>query len=175
MLDTESPSLSRPHATCTQGAARALRGSWRAAGLSLVVLLAASRAGHAQVAVVVHPSSAESNLSKDKLRRLFLGQTTTFPSGKHARLATHVPSAEQFNRTLLGLPSEIVRSRWLAMAFRGEAITHPIEFVNTEDVMRFVREHPDAVAYVPLARVDASVKVLRIDGRRPGDAGYVLR
>jgi hypothetical protein len=38
-----------------------------------------------------------------------------------------------------------------------------------------VREHADAMAYLPLADVDASVKVLRIDGKRPADSSYPLR
>jgi hypothetical protein len=63
----------------------------------------------------------------------------------------------------------------MAMTFRGEATAIPSDYASAEDVRKFVRDHADAVAYLPLADVDATVKVVRIDGRRPGDAGYLLR
>jgi ABC-type phosphate transport system substrate-binding protein len=129
----------------------------------------------AQVAVVVNAANASDDLSLDRLKRLFLGQATTFSTGEHARLATHSGSADRFVRGALGLRREIVRSRWMAMTFRGEATTLPAEYANSEDVKRFVREHPDAIAYLPAADVDATVKVLRIDGKRPTDPGYVIR
>jgi hypothetical protein len=61
------------------------------------------------------------------------------------------------------------------MTFRGEATSIPSDYASADDVKRFVREHADAIAYLPLADVDASVKVLRIDGRRPTDASYLIR
>ena len=152
-----------------------VRASLRTVVLTLALLVGTSRRVSAQLAVVVHPANAVSELSMDRLRRLFLGQATTFSSGGHARLVTHAGSAAEFNRTALGLSSEIVRSRWMAIAFRGEATTLPAEFASVDDVMRFVREHRDAVAFVPLASVDGNVKVLRIDGRRPTDAVYLTR
>lgn len=129
----------------------------------------------AQIAVVVHPSHAAEDISVDALRRIFLGQSTTLPGGARVRLATHVGSSERFDRDVLRLQPQIVRSRWMAMTFRGEATSIPTEFSSSDDIKRFVREHTDALAYLPLADVDASVKVLRIDGRRPADAGYLLR
>ncbi|MDB4898295.1 MAG: phosphate transporter substrate-binding protein [Gemmatimonadetes bacterium] len=129
----------------------------------------------AQVAVIVNPANADEALSADRLRRLFLGQVTTFAGGGHARLATHTGSAEKFDRAALGLPPEPVRARWMAMTFRGEVTTLPAEYASAADVKRFVAEHADAVAYIPAAEVDASVKVLKLDGKRPGDPGYLLR
>jgi ABC-type phosphate transport system substrate-binding protein len=129
----------------------------------------------AQIAVVVNAANAVDDISTDALRRIYLGQSTTLPNGKRARLATHAGSSERFDRDALKLHPETVRSRWMAMTFRGEATSIPTDFSSTDEVKRFVREHPDAIAYLPLADVDGTVKVLRIDGRRPSDAGYLLR
>ena len=128
----------------------------------------------AQVAVVVNSANTLEELSLDKLRRLFLGQAKTFPTGSRARLAWHVGSAGAFDRTALGLEPEIVRSRWMAMIFRGEAKAFPTELATPEDVKQFVRSHADAIAFLPQADVDGSVKVLAIEGKRPSDAGYVI-
>jgi hypothetical protein len=142
----------------------------------LVVALSAlpARLG-AQVAVVVNTANSVDDMSVEGLRRLFLGQAKTFPTGTRARLAAHTGSAELFSREALGLPREVVRSRWMAMTFRGEVTSVPSEYASPDDVMRFVREHADAIAYLPLADVDGSVKVLRIDGKRPADSSYPLR
>jgi hypothetical protein len=63
----------------------------------------------------------------------------------------------------------------MALIFRGEATSIPTELATADDVKRFVREHPDAIAILPLAQVDASVKAIAIEGRRPSEAGYVIR
>jgi len=141
--------------------------------LAFALLGAAPRVARAQqVAVVVNAGNAVEDLSTDRLRRLFLGQAKTFPNGGHARLARHTPSAPVFDRTALGLQPEIVRSRWMAMIFRGEATALPSELASVEDVKRFVREHPDAIAFLPAGQTDGTVKTIAIDGKRPGDAGY---
>ena len=150
------------------------RDLWAAVLLMLALPALPARLG-AQVAVVVNATNAVDELSSDALRRLFLGQVTTFPTGSRARLATHSGSADAFCREALGLQREVVRSRWMARTFRGEATSVPSDYASPDDVKRFVREHADAIAYLPLADVDASVKVVRIDGRRPADPGYLIR
>jgi hypothetical protein len=128
----------------------------------------------AQIAVVTNVANATEDLSADALRRLYLGQSTTLPGGMRVRLATHAGSSERFDRDALRLKPEIVRSRWMAMTFRGEATSIPTDFSSADEVKRFVREHVEALAYLPLADVDATVKVVRIDGNRPADSGYLL-
>jgi ABC-type phosphate transport system substrate-binding protein len=143
---------------------------------AFVILASATPAvARAQVAVVVNQSNRLEELSLDKLRRLFLGQVRTFPTGSRARLAWHTGSAGTFDRTALGLQPEAVRSRWMAMVFRGEAKAFPTELATPDDVKQFVRSHADAIGFLPQADVDGSVKVLTIEGKRPNDAGYVIR
>jgi hypothetical protein len=147
----------------------------RASAVLVLLGLVTPRPAHGQIAVVVNSANTIEELSLDKLRRLFLGQARTFPSGGHARLGTHLPSAAAFDRAALGLQPEIVRSRWMAMIFRGEATSIPTELTTPEDVKRFVRDHPDAIAFLPVAHVDGTVKVVVIAGRRPNEAGYVIQ
>lgn len=143
--------------------------------LATLVSMLLPSALRAQLVVVVNAASSVEDISADRLKRLFLGQATTFHDGSHASLALHVPSSVKFDAAALGLGREVVRSRWMAMVFRGETAVLPPEYTTVEDVKKFVREHPDALAYLPLADADASVKVLRIDNKRPTDSGYPLR
>ena len=146
----------------------------RAALVLVLALPVAPARLAAQVAVVTNVANTMEDLSTDALRRLFLGQSTALPSGRRAQLATHAESAERFDRDVLHLRPEIVRARWMSMTFRGETTSIPTDFSSPDDVKRFVRDHVDALAYLPLAAVDATIKVLRIDGRRPTDPDYPL-
>ena len=140
------------------------------AGLTLL-----PRSVSAQLAVVVNSGNPVDELSLDQLRRLYLGQASTFPSGKHARLATHAPSVNAFDHSALDLQPEIVRSRWMAILFRGETTAVPAALATAEEVKKFVQDHPDAIGYLPVSAADGSMKILRIDGRRPTDPGYPIR
>ena len=142
---------------------------------ALVASALAPRVVGAQIAVVVSAANPIDELSADQLKRLFLGQGSTFPGGQHARLARQAPSAMAFDRTALNLQPEIVRSRWMTIVFRGEATAMPAAFESTDDVKKFLQEHADGITYLPLAAVDASMKVLRIDGRKPSDPAYPIR
>ncbi len=46
---------------------------------------------------------------------------------------------------------------------------------NDEDLMRTVEATPGAVGLVDVYAINSSVKVLRIDGKLPFDAGYSLK
>ena len=157
--------------------ARSAREGWRRITRVVVAatLVALPCRAVAQVAVVVNPRNGADDISADRLKRLFLGQATTFAAGDHARLALHVPSSERFDQVALGLAREMVRSRWMAMAFRGEAVALPVEYTTADDIRTFVQEHPDALAYLPVSQVDETMKVLRVDGKRPTDPGYPIK
>ena len=51
-----------------------------------------------------------------------------------------------------------------------------IKVVQTdEDLMRTVEATPGAVGLVDVYAINSSVKVLRVDGKLPFDAGYALK
>jgi hypothetical protein len=129
---------------------------------------------HAQIAVIVNTRNLADELSLDQLRRLFLGQSSTFPSGGRVLPVEHATSAPAFDRSALGLQPQAVRSRWMAIAFRGESTALLSTFASIDELKAFVRDHPDAIAYLPVGAVDKSVKVLRIDGLRPNDPSYPI-
>ena len=61
-------------------------------------------------------------------------------------------------------------SQWLALSgFDTET------FASAADVKRFVASRPGAIAFILARELDSTVKAVTIEGRRPADAGYVLR
>ena len=66
-------------------------------------------------------------------------------------------------------------SYFLGKKFRGEVLEEPRQQSSPTDVIKFVSFVPGAIGYVRPEEVDASVKVLRVDGLAPGDPGYKLK
>lgn len=145
---------------------------------ALALAIAASprlASAQVQLAVVVHPSNPTDRLTSDQLRRIFLAEAFTYPGGGHVLVAMHSASAAGFAQRVLAQRPERVKARWMAAVFAGEASAAPSQLASVEDVRKFIQEHPDAIAFLPVSAVNEDVKVLRVDGYRPGDAAYPLR
>jgi ABC-type phosphate transport system substrate-binding protein len=143
--------------------------------LAVALCVAAPTVARAQYAIIVNPANGVDNLTLDQLKRVFLGQSATLPNGKPAELAFFTPERATFSKSVLGLPDAAVKQRWIGIVFRGESTSQPQDLAQPEQVRKFVAEHPNGVAFVRVADADASVKVLRIDGKKPADAGYAVR
>ncbi|HET7584429.1 MAG TPA: hypothetical protein VFK13_05945 [Gemmatimonadaceae bacterium] len=145
------------------------------ASVLLAIHVPSARAQQAApIAVVVNARNPVSSLSMDELRRLYSGKSTTFPTKQRAVLLECRAASEPFYHRLLGLSPDVVRQRWIGIVFRGEAGSVPLDMPTPDAVRRYVSEHEDAIGFIPAAAVDATVKVLAIDGARPGDPGYRL-
>ena len=140
-----------------------------------VAIAGAARIASAQTAVIVHRANAVSNLSAEDLRRVFLGKTTTAASGQPIVVVELTTIRARFCKSLLGLSADEVRRRWVGLVFRGDALAFPYELADAAAVKKFVAEHPGAVGYIPSSDADETVKIVRIDGKLPGDAAYLLK
>jgi ABC-type phosphate transport system substrate-binding protein len=145
------------------------------AALATLALLRPARAQQGPIAVIVHPDNPVSNLTIDELRRLFSGNTIMFGNRQRVALAETESERARFYRIALSMNEDRVKRQWISLVFAGEAATPPETFANVEDVKRFVAARPGAIAFIPARALDGSVKAVTIDGRRPGDASYVLR
>ena len=143
--------------------------------LAVACLTIAARPALAQTAVIVHRSSAVSDVKLDDLRRFFLGQGAMAASAQQVMLVELSPIRTRFYKRLLGLSPDEVRRRWIGVVFRGDALTLPFELADPAAVKKFVAEHPGAVAFIEVSDIDDTVKALRVDGKRPGDPQYPLK
>ena len=129
----------------------------------------------AQVAVIVNRANPIQNLSLSDLQRLYLGQSATFSNGTRVVLVTNPAAQARFYDTALGMTSDRFQRHWMELVFQGQDVTPPKPIANGEELNRFVAEHPGALAFIDLAGVDQSVKIMTIDGRAPTDPAYRLR
>ncbi len=134
-----------------------------------------SRGG--DIAVVVRPELPVDNLSFSEVRRLLLGDRQFWVPGLKVTLLMRAPLArerEVILRTVYRMTEVEFRRYWMEKVFRAEAPGDPQIVYSNETATELVRALPGAVAFVDAAQVPKGLKVLRIDGRLPGDKGYPL-
>lgn len=128
------------------------------------------------LAVVVAKHGALEALSLPDLKRLFMGESIVGPGGQKLIALNRDPkSAERvgFDRSVLGMSPEAVARYWIDRKIRGQS-SAPKSIEPAVVLQRVVAKLGGAVGYVRAAEVIADVKIVRIDGRRPGDAGYPI-
>ena len=129
------------------------------------------------VAVIVNPKNKTGNLTLAELRRIMMGQKKTFGGGRNIVLLQR-PSRSVEGRTLLKhvyrMSSRKLRKYWVSQLFKGRIKAIPTTVPKARGVLRAVARHPGAISVVLLTDVNRSVKVLSIDGHKPGEKGYPL-
>ena len=125
-------------------------------------LVLAGNLAQAQVVVVVNPKSSLSTMTADQVSGIFLGKTTTLPSGSTAAPVDQAESAavrELFYSKVTGKQSAQVKAAWSRLVFSGKG-TPPKELGSSADVKKFVAANADAIGYIEKSAVDGSVKVV---------------
>lgn len=134
--------------------------------------------GGAPIAVIVHEQVPLDSLSLDELRRIFLGERQSWSRELTVTLLLP-PRGTPERRVLLDKiyqqRSEAqVQHYWINRLFGDEVEAGPKITGSNEMSASLVRVIPGAIALVPADRIPEGVKVLRIDGKKPGQAGYPL-
>lgn len=115
----------------------------------------------AEVAVIVHPSNANT-LTVDQVSKIFLGRDKTFPDGSQAvpaALADGSAATAAFNTTVLKKSASQLKSYWSKLVFTGKG-TPPKEVASDAELIKLIAANPNLIGYVDAAAVDASVKVV---------------
>lgn len=138
---------------------------------------AASAQGPEPYAVVVHPETRLARVSRAQLGRIFRGEQQFWPGG--ARVVLLVQSQGSATRAVVlrqvyAMDEEEFKRFWIAKTFRDDVASGPKLVSGDALARRITAGVPGAISVIPASAVDGSVKVLRIDGRAPGDPGYPL-
>jgi len=153
----------------------------------IAVLLAAPTLDYAAepartFAAVVHPSNPTHNLRLRDLLSLFEGDSRQWPNGSGVVLVERDTGSAPFQylmgRLLNTTPGEYKR-RLQNIEYRGESPVS-IKILNSDAAAcQFVFNVPSAIAIVETGSLASpacgTVRVLRIDGKLPGEEGYRLK
>lgn len=144
--------------------------------LSLLFLMRAAAAS--PVAIVVSPDVPFDDLSFSEVRRLFLGERQFWNPRLRVVLLMRAPVAPERNvvlRTIYQMSEAQFRQYWISKVFRADVSAGPKIVYSTEMTDELVTAIPGAVAFVDAAQIPKGIKVLKIDGKLPGDRSYPLR
>jgi ABC-type phosphate transport system substrate-binding protein len=147
--------------------------------LFLSLLLLGAGAVHANdVAIVVRPDLPVENLSFGDVRKLFLGDRQYWTASLRVTLLVRAPVARERDvvlRRIYQMSEAQFRQYWISKVFRAEAASGPKVVYSNEMATNLVEAIPGAVSFVDATQVPKGLKVLRIDGKLPGDRDYSLR
>lgn len=129
-----------------------------------------------ELAVVVDKASPIGGLSFHELKQLFKGERMKDPMGTWMvpiNCAMGSPERTTFDDAVLGMSPDVVKSFWIDRKIRGQSGA-PKELPSTSLILSLLGKVPGAIAYVNAKEVGGA-KVVKIDGRLPGDGSYSVK
>jgi ABC-type phosphate transport system substrate-binding protein len=144
--------------------------------LTSLVCVRVAAAQAEDVAVVVNDRNPAIKMSRAELRRIFAGEERSWSAGLPIKVFVRSPGTQERVALLklLGMTEGEYKRYWTVQIFRGEAQAEPVALPSNGMQKEALAAFPGAVALVGLQDVKAGMKVLRVEGRMPGEAGYPL-
>jgi len=130
------------------------------------------------IAVVVNKDLPLDDLPLTELRRILLGDRAFWSSGLKVTILIRAPIARERDaavKTVCDMSEAQFRQHWIAKVFRAESATGPKIVYSNDAAIEAVGRTPGAMAFVEATAVTKGVKILKIDGLSPGQAGYKLK
>jgi len=129
------------------------------------------------LAIIVNRSNPVQDLSFAELRKIFLGERSHWSNGRRitvVMLDSGRPERQAVIKNVYQMKERDFNRYFMQATFVGEVFSAPKTLATPTGARKFVFNLPGAIGYVPVDDVDDSVKVVRVDGRLPGDKGYQL-
>jgi len=144
---------------------------------SLFFAVSVSLAAARDLAVVSNKANTVNAMTLPDLVKICKGQTSRWPDGKPVTFVMRSPSVPEMKLLLekvYGLSDAQVK-QLIVTANHGRA-NHPAILVSDsdEDLVNKVASIPGAVGVVDVYSINSSVNVLKLDGKRVFDTGYLL-
>jgi PBP superfamily domain len=127
------------------------------------------------VAVVVNLKNPATRLSSADLRKIFAGETRTWPGGLPVKLILRNVGAHEHDAVLhlLRFSEPEFKQYWIAQIYRGDS-TEPVAVFSNGMQKEAVISIPGAIALITADDLKPGTKVLKIDNKLPGQEGYPL-
>ena len=121
------------------------------------------------MAVVIDKENSTENVSSAQLAKIFKGEVKKWPDGRNVVLVIHDSSADEVG-TLARLTRMTSAEVKAMIAERKEAIRR---VVSDADVIAAVASTPGAIGMVEEHSITDRVRVIKVDGKLPLEAGYL--
>lgn len=147
-------------------------------GVSLISQMATGAPASSGVAIIVNPSNPLNNLTLPELRKIYRGERQYWTGNIPVMLLMRTPGArerEVILRVVFEMSEERYTQYWVAKVMRADVSDPPAALYSHGIMQEGVRGNAGAIGYVAIGDVREGVKVLRVNGVLPSEAGYAVR
>ncbi|MEB0135268.1 phosphate ABC transporter substrate-binding protein [Actimicrobium sp. CCC2.4] len=131
--------------------------------LATSLVLSLSCAGAvADVVAVVSAKSPLTELSRNQIANLFLGNASMLVNGEPVipiDLAVGTPLRDEFYASYAAKSPAQIRAHWSKLIFTGRG-QPPKEAASTSDLKKLIANNPRAIGYLDPGMIDASMRAL---------------
>jgi ABC-type phosphate transport system substrate-binding protein len=116
-----------------------------------------------EVDVVINKSSNVTPLSREEVRRIFIGDKSSWPGGKHITvlmLAPDQPERAVILQAVFKMNESEYTKYFLQAAFTGHVLAAPRDLPSAAQMKAHLAANPNAIGYLKKEDVDDSVKVV---------------
>jgi hypothetical protein len=144
---------------------------------ALLVVMSTTAAVCKDLALIAHKTNLTASVAMPELVKICKGQTNHWPDGKSVTFVTRNPAAPDMRIVLEKVYSmskdDVIAA--IASANHGR-MNHPAIIVvdSDEALLNQVEGTPGAVGLVDVYSITGGVKVLKLAGKLPLEAGYPL-
>ncbi len=127
------------------------------------------------VAIVVNKENPVSDISLAELKDIFLGVQQSWESGGRIVAVGREEGSEEKEIVLdkiYNMSGTQLKQYWTAKVIRGNNVHPPKTFPSDALIKKLVQRVPNAVGYIRADQADDSVKVLKVEGKEPGQTSY---
>ena len=142
------------------------------------VVSAESSIAESGLAIVVHKETEVENLSLSELRNIFRANQQFWPNRSRIVLLVRAAQSDERDYVLnriYEMNEDEFRRYWIAKMFRAEVPRGPKVVFSTGMTLDLVIAIPNSISFMRADNVTDDVKVVRIDGKLPGEDGYPLK
>ncbi|HWR16619.1 MAG TPA: hypothetical protein VN577_17470 [Terriglobales bacterium] len=132
----------------------------------------------ADIAVVVNPDTPVTDMNLAEVRKVFLGERQYWSSKMPVILLVRAPIARERDvvlRKIYQMSESQFKQFWVAKIFRSEAVSAPKIVYSSDMTNQLLLAVPGSIGFMDAKTVAPGLKIVKIEGRSPGEAGYPLR
>ena len=130
------------------------------------------------IAVVVNVKNDITELSMADLRKILLGEHRFWKNKAPVVMILRQPGTRERDEVVsivARMADADFRQHWKAMIFRGEASAEPLTVPSNGMATEYVSSSAGGLTFVAGKNLRPDLKVLKIDGKMPGETGYPFK
>lgn len=116
--------------------------------------------------VIVNKANPAESINSADLRKMFLGEKTTWTNGVKVMAITPGPDRPEYALSIkkaTGMSTPDFKRYFIQLSFLGKSVPPPRVLDTPAAIARFVATSPGAISCIPAADAGAGVKTLKVE------------